>query len=75
MIAMTDTRNRSLEIIERTPQGLMGRLTFTVFEDPGFASRHGGTEPREVASGDFNGDGVGDLALLVHDKLLIYLGE
>ncbi|MGI6088350.1 MAG: FG-GAP repeat domain-containing protein [Kiritimatiellia bacterium] len=75
LIAITDTRNRSLEIIERTPHGLTGRLAFTVFEDPGFASRHGGTEPREVASGDFNGDGVGDLALLVHDKLLIYLGE
>jgi hypothetical protein len=34
-----------------------------------------GTEPHDVESGDINGDGIGDLAVLSQDKLLIYLGE
>lgn len=75
LIALTDTRNRALEIIERRSRRLTERLAFAVFEDPGFAGQHGGMEPRAAASGDFNGDGTGDLALLAHDKLIIYLGE
>ncbi len=75
LIALTDTRNRSLEIVERSGRKLAERLAFEVFEDPGFAAERGGMEPREAASGDINGDGIGDLALLAHDKLIIYLGE
>jgi hypothetical protein len=32
-------------------------------------------EPHDLAAGDFNGDKMGDMAVLVHDKLIIYLGE
>ncbi len=75
MIALTDTHNRSLEIVERAGRKLAERLAFAVFEDAGFAGERGGMELREVASGDINGDGIGDPALLAHDKLIIYLGN
>ncbi len=75
LVALTDTRNRALEIVERGNRKLLERLAFPVFEDPGFAGARAGMEPREVAAGDINGDGIGDLALLTHDKLIIYLGE
>jgi len=35
----------------------------------------GGTEPRALAAGDLDGNGAGDMVLLVHDKLLIYVGH
>ena len=49
-------------------------LHFKIFEDvtgrrqPG-ASRY---EPREISIGDFNNDGKDDIALLCHDKVLVY---
>ena len=32
-------------------------------------------EPRAIAAGDFDGDGARDLALVIHDRLLFYLGR
>lgn len=78
MVALMDTENRSLELVSITADGkISGELKFEVFQDPGFANQLSETvyEPHDIVSGDFNGDGVRDLALLVHDKLLLYLGE
>ncbi len=41
-----------------------------------FQGRSGsGSEPREIVSGDFNGDGTPDLAMLVHDRVLFFHQE
>ncbi len=53
------------------------RLHFQVFEtDDHVAQRKGGgMEPRETIIADVDTDGVNDLVLLVHDRVLIYLSK
>ncbi|OVE73383.1 hypothetical protein BVX94_04030 [bacterium B17] len=79
MLAIIETANRSLELVSILKKGseLKKELIFEVYVDAGFSSRSKrySREPRSVESGDLNGDKIGDLVLLVHDKLLIYLGE
>ena len=76
-IALLDRANRSVEILETSPGGLRNALTFEVFQEATFDGGKANMryEPHDVASGDLNGDGVGDLAVLSQDKLIIYLGE
>jgi hypothetical protein len=52
-------------------------LHFTVFEsDPHYQGRRGANaEPREILISDLTSDGKADLALLVHDRVLIYPQE
>jgi hypothetical protein len=52
---------------------LQRALAIPVFEAP--PSEEPGTEPREFAAGDLDGDGRTDLALIAHDRVLIYLQE
>ncbi|MBT8045851.1 MAG: hypothetical protein KJN67_01675, partial [Pontiella sp.] len=77
MVAMVDPANRTIEIARRNNGDLINELVFEVFLTSDFADvgRSRGTEPHDLESGDINGDGTGDLVALVHDKLLIYLGE
>jgi hypothetical protein len=79
MLAVVDAANRAVEWIGCDPF-LRRYLAFEVFQDSGFAGMAGmggagGTEPRALAAGDLDGNGAGDMVLLVHDKLLIYLGS
>jgi hypothetical protein len=57
--------------------GEFARATrFQVFEGKRFSERpdqYG--EPREVLVGDVTGDGIDDVALIVHDRLIIYPGQ
>jgi hypothetical protein len=52
-------------------------LHFTVFEsDPHYQGRRGANaEPREILISDLTSDGKADLALLVHDRVLVYPQE
>jgi hypothetical protein len=77
MIALADPANRAVELVGLENGDLKKELLFEVFLDSDFAQRseNKGTEPHDIESGDINGDGTGDLALLCQDKLLIYLGE
>jgi hypothetical protein len=55
-------------------QGTLQRaLAIPVFEAP--PSDEPGIEPREFAAGDLDGDGRTDLALIAHDRILVYLQE
>lgn len=49
-------------------------LHFKIFEDVSGAKPRGASryEPREISIADFNNDGKNDIALLCHDKVLIY---
>lgn len=74
-IVLVDPANRAVEIVSRKGDQLEKELIFEIFLTSDFAEQSRGTEPHDVESGDLNGDGIGDLVVLVHDKLLIYLGE
>ncbi|MDZ8118917.1 FG-GAP repeat domain-containing protein [Pontiella agarivorans] len=77
MIALVDPSNRAVELISQNGDELKTEMIFEVFLTSDFADvgKSRGTEPHDVESGDLNGDGIGDLVILAHDKLLIYLGE
>ncbi|UCH95829.1 MAG: VCBS repeat-containing protein [Candidatus Aminicenantes bacterium] len=75
MLAMLDSNNRSVELVGIRGQELVGELVFEVFQDPGFHEAVAVYEPHAVGTGDINGDNIRDMAVLVHDKLIIYLGE
>lgn len=74
-----DARNHVLEIlgIPRRTHGWRSYLHFTLFErnvNMGPRRGAGGFQPREALVADFTGDGHPDIALLIHDRLLIYPG-
>jgi hypothetical protein len=75
MLAMPDSNNRTVELVGIKDRQLTEESIFEVFQDPGFREPESTYEPHDVGTGDFNGDNIRDMAILVHDKLIIYLGE
>lgn len=72
---LIDGQNNVLEIMKwHAPDDWESALHFNVFEeDVHYGGRTGAPlEPREVILGDFTGDGKQDIAMLVHDRLLLY---
>ena len=58
------------------PHKLVPANRWPVFEERTFRSRRGEmAEPREAVIADFTGDGRNDLAVLVHDRILLYPQE
>ncbi|MFM1872720.1 MAG: hypothetical protein RL398_2142 [Planctomycetota bacterium] len=60
-------------ILARTENGLERALSAPVFEAG--PSSEPDNEPRELATGDLDGDGRCDLVLLAHDRILVYLQQ
>ena len=53
--------------------GLRHALAFKLFESKGISEREQSqTEPRESLIADVTGDGLDDLVLLSHDRVLVY---
>lgn len=77
MAAVLNAENASIELISARDGKLIEEVSFEIFQKSDFSGEEQvrSFEPREVASGDLNGDGINDLGLLVHDKLVIHLGE
>lgn len=76
-VALIDVGKASIEIVTTTPTGGYVKATrFQVFQGKRFADApetYG--EPREVLAGDVTGDGIDDIVLLVHDRLIVYPGQ
>jgi FG-GAP-like repeat len=77
MAAALDAKNASIELLSAQDGKLTEEVSFKIFQGPQFNrdEERWYYEPREVASGDLNADGLMDLGFLVHDKLVIHLGE
>ena len=74
-LVMTDTRSHFVEVLQYRPEtGLKHALYFKVFEQKSFRNddEGGETEPREGLAIDVTGDGLQDLLLLMHDRVILY---
>ena len=75
-LVLTDTRSHFIEVLQyRADSGLKHALYFRVFEQKSFRNEDeagGDSEPREAQIADVTGDGLPDLLLLIHDRLLLY---
>ncbi|MGD9250607.1 MAG: VCBS repeat-containing protein [Desulfobacterales bacterium] len=77
MAAALDAQNATIELLSIRKGDLTEEVSFQVFQGPQFNRNERGWyyEPREVTAGDLNADRRMDLGILVHDKLVIHLGE
>lgn len=72
-VAVIDTSEHMVELLTVLKPGRLERaLTFKVFDKKSFRESDSLVEPRDLTIGDFDGDQRTDLALLVHDRVLIY---
>ena len=76
LLAVDSRGSRMLEILTWDDDGWSGVYHFTIFEvDPSYQGRQGSaTEPRQVLLSDLTSDGKLDVALLIHDRVLVYPG-
>ena len=71
-LAAIDGARGELEILAGTPRGFEPALGFPVFEKKTFSGGGRGVEPRAILVEDFDGDGFDDVALLIHDRWILY---
>lgn len=77
-LVFLETAKNHLDIVTfEAPHQLVPANRWRVFEERTFRNRMGGLlpEPREALIADFTGDGRNDLAVLVHDRVLLYPQE
>jgi hypothetical protein len=71
-VVFTDVAEQMLEIASYCgEEKLLPALTFRVFERKLFRGAGDIMEPRDLATGDVDGDGREDLVLIVHDRVLV----
>jgi hypothetical protein len=69
-LAMVDRRLPGIQILAGGKNRLTRALAIPVFETR--PSESPDSEPRALATGDLDGDGLCDLVLIAHDRILIY---
>lgn len=76
-LVFLETAKNYLDLVIYTKdRKLVPANRWPVFEERSFRSRRGdSTEPREALIADFTGDGKNDLAIIVHDRILVYPQE
>jgi hypothetical protein len=71
-IVFTDIAEQMLEIATYTGEkDLLHALSFKVFERKLYRGTTDVAEPRDILTGDVDGDGRADLVLIAHDRILI----
>lgn len=73
-VVVTEARENRLEILTFGPdEQLVLATAFKVFDTKQFSRGKGESiEPREILIDDFNDDGRDDVAVIVHDRVIIY---
>ena len=73
-LMLLDARSQMVEIVRFDGENLQHVLQYKVFEAKSFSGGEGSlaAEPREAAVVDVTGDGLKDIILLTHDRLLLY---
>lgn len=75
-LVLTETRKHMLHVADASGETLRHALKWPVFESRLFeGSRRSSREPRELLVADVSGDGLHDIALIVHDRVLVYTQE
>ncbi len=74
-LVLTETRRHELVIARARREALDFALRFPVYDERLFESGRSGQEPREVVTAELTGDGLTDIAILVHDRLIVYPQE
>lgn len=72
-LAVVDGHLPGFQVLAGSPDGLRRALAVPVFERG--PSQEPENEPRAIAAGDLDGDGRCDLALIAHDRVLVYLQQ
>lgn len=73
-VVLTDVKKHMIELLDvADDDALRTALQFKVFESKSFSGSGGdSSQPREVIVADVTGDGLADLLMLAHDRLLLY---
>lgn len=79
-IIVTDDARHQLTVLARKSEAFEPLISWPVYEDRAYPYGGGGSrqtesEPRSLVGLDIDGDGRQDLAMLCHDRLLIYLAR
>jgi hypothetical protein len=75
-VLLLDPMDHNLEIVTMTAPGKLERaVRWQVFEEKTFNRQSSTIEPREAVIADLNGDQLEDIAILVHDRILVYLQD
>ncbi len=73
-LLLREVQQHQIEVLYRDPEGDWAPgLRFRVFEGRLFEHREApAPEPREIVAADVTGDGLTDVAIIVHDRVIVY---
>ena len=74
-VVLSDSGQKSLIIVMLEENHFKHAMKLKVFEEKLFQAGRGGAEPHAVKVIDLTGDGLDDVVILVHDKIIIYPQE
>lgn len=76
-VIVVDGQKANIEVLTTRPNGDLVRvLRFQVFQGKQFSQDPSGRrEPREILAGDVTGDGIDDIVVVVHDRIIVYPGQ
>ena len=72
-VAVLDSGNRGVQIFSYdAKEGFKERLHWPIYQKKMHGSRRRAGGAREIVIADFDGDGLNDIAVIVHDRVIVY---